>query len=368
MSPISGILLAMIDQRIQNKIDRILSRHGDVEAALGDPQIVRDQKKYKELMQEFSHLSETVECYRQYQSYFGEYGEAVELAGMEDDPEMQEMAREEAATLKERSDNLLKELNVLLVPRDPLDGKNIIMEIRAGTGGDEAALFAADLYRMYSRYAENKGWKSEIIEANETGIGGFKEIIYSISGKSVYGDLRYESGAHRVQRVPETESGGRIHTSAVTVAVLPEAEDTDIEIKQEDLRIDVFRSSGPGGQSVNTTDSAVRITHVPTGVTVTCQDEKSQIKNKAKAMRVLKARLFEAEEEKKNRERAAERKSQVGTGDRSERIRTYNYPQNRVTDHRINLTLYKLEAIMQGEMKEIFNALKLNAQEEALED
>ena len=358
----------MIDERIQNKIDRILSRHSEVESSLGNPDVVKDQKKYKELMQEFSHLSDTVNCYKEYNDTFSQYQDAIELAEMEEDREMKEMAREEADSLKEKSEKLLNDLNVLLVPRDPLDGKNIIMEIRAGTGGDEAALFAADLYRMYTRYAETKGWKSEIIEANETGIGGFKEIIYSISGKSVYGDLRYESGAHRVQRVPETESGGRIHTSAVTVAVLPEAEDTDIEIRQEDLRIDVFRSSGPGGQSVNTTDSAVRITHMPTGVIVTCQDEKSQIKNKAKAMRVLKARLFEAEEEKKNAERAANRKSQVGTGDRSERIRTYNYPQNRVTDHRINLTLYKLEAIMQGELREIFDALKLNAQEEALED
>ncbi|MDC7221433.1 MAG: peptide chain release factor 1 [Spirochaetales bacterium] len=358
----------MIDERMQNKIDRILARHSEVETSLGDPDVVKDQKKYKELMQEFSHLADTANCYNDYKSALDQYNDALELADMEEDEEMKEMAREEASSLKESSEKLFTQLNVLLVPRDPLDGKNIIMEIRAGTGGDEAALFAADLYRMYTRYAETKGWKSEIIEASETGIGGFKEIIYSISGKSVYGDLRYESGAHRVQRIPATESGGRIHTSAVTVAVLPEAEDTDIEIKTEDLRIDVFRSSGPGGQSVNTTDSAVRITHIPTGVIVTCQDEKSQIKNKAKAMRVLKARLFEAEEEKKNAERAAERKNQVGSGDRSERIRTYNYPQNRVTDHRINLTLYKLEAIMQGDLRETFDALKLNAQEEALDD
>jgi peptide chain release factor 1 len=358
----------MIDERMQNKIDRILARHKELEVSLGDPDIVKDQKKYKEVMQEFSHLSDTVDCHNKYTDALSQYNDAVELSEMEEDAEMREMAEEEAASLKEKAERLFTDLNVLLVPRDPLDGKNIIMEIRAGTGGDEAALFAADLYKMYSRYAESKGWKSEIMEANETGIGGFKEIIFSISGKSVYGDLRYESGAHRVQRVPETESGGRIHTSAVTVAVLPEAEDTDIEIRQEDLRVDVFRSSGPGGQSVNTTDSAVRITHIPTGVIVTCQDEKSQIKNKAKALRVLKARLFEAEEEKKNAERAANRKSQVGTGDRSERIRTYNYPQNRVTDHRINLTLYKLEAIMLGDLREVFDALKLNAQEEALEE
>jgi peptide chain release factor 1 len=240
------------------------------------------------------------------------------------------------------------------------------MEVRAGTGGDEAALFAADLYRMYSRYSELQGWKVEILSSHETGIGGFKEIVCSISGKSVYGDLRYESGVHRVQRVPQTESGGRIHTSAITIAVLPEAEETDVNIKENELKIDVFRSSGPGGQSVNTTDSAVRITHLPTGLVVICQDEKSQIKNKAKAMRVLRARLLEAEEDKKQAERAANRKSQVGSGDRSERIRTYNFPQNRLTDHRINLTLYKLDSVLQGDLKEIFDALKISAQEELL--
>lgn len=242
------------------------------------------------------------------------------------------------------------------------------MEIRAGTGGDEAALFAADLFRMYSKFAEQNKWKIEVMNANEIGIGGFKEISFSISGKNVYGNLRYESGVHRVQRVPTTESGGRVHTSAVTVAVLPEAEETDIEIKNEDLKIDVFRSSGPGGQSVNTTDSAVRITHLPTGVVVTCQDEKSQIKNKAKALRVLRARLYEAEEAKKQSERAENRKNQVGSGDRSERIRTYNFPQNRVTDHRINLTLYKLEYVMQGELGEIIESLKIAAGEQALKE
>lgn len=249
-----------------------------------------------------------------------------------------------------------------------MEGKNIIMEIRAGTGGDEAALFAADLFTMYSRYAESKRWKIEIISGHETGIGGFKEIIYSISGKNVFGTLRWESGAHRVQRVPETESGGRIHTSAVTVAVLPEAEETDIEIRPEDLKVDVMRSSGPGGQSVNTTDSAVRLTHLPTGLVVTCQDEKSQIKNRAKALRVLRSRLYELEEEKKARERADNRKTQVGSGDRSERIRTYNFPQNRITDHRINLTLYKLDLVMAGELEEVIDALRLAAGEEALKE
>jgi peptide chain release factor 1 len=249
-----------------------------------------------------------------------------------------------------------------------MEGKDIIMEIRAGTGGEEAALFAANLFRMYSHYADTKGWKIEVLSSNETGIGGYKELVLSISGKDVYGSLRFESGVHRVQRVPETESGGRIHTSAVTVAVLPEAEETDIEIRQEELKVDVMRAGGPGGQSVNTTDSAVRLTHLPTGLVVICQDEKSQIKNKAKALRVLRSRLFDLEEEKKNRERAEARKSQVGSGDRSERIRTYNFPQNRLTDHRINLTLYKLELIMAGDLDEVIEALKIAAGEAALKE
>jgi peptide chain release factor 1 len=257
-------------------------------------------------------------------------------------------------------------LKFLLVPRDPLDEKNIIMEIRAGTGGDEAALFAADLFRMYSRFAETKNWKFEIMHSNETEIGGFKEIIFSINGKNVYENLRYESGVHRVQRVPATEASGRIHTSAVTVAVLPEADETEIEIHHDDLRIDVMRAGGPGGQCVNTTDSAVRITHIPSGIVVHCQDEKSQIKNKAKAMRILRARIYEMEEARAASERAEARKNQVGSGDRSERIRTYNFPQNRLTDHRIGLTLYKLDLIMQGDVEELFDALKLSAREDLL--
>jgi peptide chain release factor 1 len=257
-------------------------------------------------------------------------------------------------------------LKQLLVPRDPMDDKNVIMEIRAGTGGDEAALFAADLFRMYSYYSDNQKWKIEIMSESPTGIGGFKEIISSISGKEVYARLRYESGVHRVQRVPVTEAGGRIHTSTATVAVLPEVEETDIEINQIDLRIDVMRAGGPGGQSVNTTDSAVRITHLPTGIVVHCQDEKSQHKNKAKALRILRARLYEAEEERKHAERAQARQSQIGSGDRAEKIRTYNFPQNRATDHRINLTLYKLDAVMKGDIGEFVDALRLHAQETAL--
>jgi peptide chain release factor 1 len=281
---------------------------------------------------------------------------------------MLEMTREELSGLKVALAGSQKKTKMLLIPPDPMEGKDIIMEIRAGTGGDEAALFAADLFRMYSHYADEKGWKMEIISSHETGIGGFKELVIGVSGKDVFGSLRWESGTHRVQRVPETESGGRIHTSAVTVAVLPEAEETDIEIRSEDLKTDVMRSSGPGGQSVNTTDSAVRLTHLPTGLVVICQDEKSQIKNKAKALRVLRSRLFDMEEEKKNRERSEARKSQVGTGDRSGRIRTYNFPQNRFTDHRINLTLYKLELIMGGQLEEVIDAMKVAAGELAIQE
>jgi peptide chain release factor 1 len=275
------------------------------------------------------------------------------------------MAEEEVEGLTSRIERTQRELAVLLVPPDPLDAKNTIMEIRAGTGGDEASLFAADLYRMYSRYAESVGWKIEVLDRNETEVGGFKEITFSVSGNEVYSHLKYEGGVHRVQRIPSTESGGRIHTSAVTVAVLPEAEETDVTIRTEDLRIDVFRSSGPGGQSVNTTDSAVRVTHIPTGLVVSCQDEKSQHKNKAKALRVLKARLFELEDRKRKDALAETRRTMVGSGDRSERIRTYNFPQSRLTDHRINLTLYKLDAIIAGDLGEVLEALRLSAGETA---
>jgi len=351
-----------------DKLNSISERFTQVEKELANPDIMKDMNGYKKLMQEHSHLSEIVTEYTNYKQIKQEIDDAHLLIDEETDPEMKEMAKEELKGLEESFEASGTKLKALLIPKDPLDQKNIIMEIRAGTGGDEAALFAADLYRMYSRFAESQKWTIEVMDANEIGIGGFKEIVFSISGKSVYENLRYESGVHRVQRVPATESGGRVHTSAVTVAVLPEAEETDIEVKNEDLKIDVYRSSGPGGQSVNTTDSAVRITHLPTGLVVTCQDEKSQIKNKAKAMRVLKARLFEAVEAKKNAERSEARKSQVGSGDRSERIRTYNFPQNRLTDHRINLTLYKLDAIMEGSLEETLEALKLSAREALLKE
>jgi peptide chain release factor 1 len=351
---------------MEEKLEHLKQRYEELQELIADPDIHKDPGRYKELMQEHSHLSELVAVYDEYEETRQALAETRELVEGEKDPDMKAMAREELESLEEKEAKLENRLKLLLVPKDPLDGKDTIVEIRAGTGGDEASLFAADLYRMYSRYAEKHNWKIEVMDQSPTEVGGFKEIVFSVAGKNVYGTLKYESGVHRVQRVPTTESGGRIHTSAVTVAVLPEAQDTDIQLSNEDLRIDVFRSSGPGGQSVNTTDSAVRITHIPTGTVVSCQDEKSQHKNKAKALRVLKARLYEAEEQRKRAERASARKSQIGSGDRSERIRTYNFPQNRLTDHRINLTLYKLDQVMQGELDEAVEALKLTDREESL--
>jgi peptide chain release factor 1 len=344
----------------------MLERHEEISQMVLDPSLVKDQQKYREIMKEYAHLCEVAESQKGIEALEAQAAGARTLTQSEKDPEMRELAREELSELEAALARAADAQKLLLIPHDPLDEKNIIMEIRAGTGGEEAALFVADLYRMYSRFAETRSWKFEIMTINETELGGYKEIVFSITGNNVYENLRYESGAHRVQRVPETESSGRIHTSAVTVAVLPEAEETEIEIRPDDLRVDVMRASGPGGQCVNTTDSAVRLTHLPTGLVVIQQDEKSQIKNKAKAMRVLRARLFELEESKKNAERSEARKSQVGSGDRSERIRTYNFPQNRLTDHRINLTLYKLDLIMQGELTELFDALKLYAREELL--
>ena len=348
------------------KLDMMIERYQELQTLVSDPAVMKDQQRYKELMRETAGLEEVAERYGRYKKLKSEIDSTEQLIEEGGEGELIALAREELETLQVREEEMERELKVLLIPKDPMDLKNIIMEIRAGTGGDEAALFAADLFRVYSKYAEARRWIIEILSSHQTEIGGFKDIIFSISGKSVYESLRYESGVHRVQRVPVTETGGRIHTSAVTVAVLPEAEQTEIAIRQEDLRVDVYRSSGPGGQSVNTTDSAVRITHLPSGLVVTCQDEKSQHKNKAKALRVLRARVFEQEEEKKHEERAAARRMQVGSGDRSERIRTYNFPQNRVTDHRINLTLYRLEEVMLGDLEEIVDTLKLSAREEYL--
>ncbi len=351
---------------MHDRLERLKARFTELETEIQNPDLARDPARYKDTMREHAYLSDLMEEYANLRRIEEGIRDARSLAQDSDDPDMRDMAREELRELEEELPKSEERIKFLLIPPDPLEEKNIIMEIRGGTGGEEAALFASDLFRMYTRFAETKGWKYEILSSNETGLGGYKEITFSISGKYVYGSLRYESGVHRVQRVPATEASGRIHTSAVTVAVLPEAEETEIVIRQEDLRIDVMRAGGPGGQCVNTTDSAVRLTHIPTGLVVICQDEKSQIKNKAKAMRVLRTRLFEMEEEKRNAERAADRKSQVGSGDRSERIRTYNFPQNRLTDHRINLTLYKLDLVMQGDLTELFEALAMSAREEQL--
>jgi len=351
---------------MNERLNSLLKRYGELSLVIQDPDITKDQNRYRSAMKEYSQLSEIAAIHDETEDLSKQLEEAKSIAQEEKDPQMRELAREEYKELETRLRDCEDRLKFLLIPKDPLDEKNIIMEIRAGTGGEEAALFAADLYRLYSRFAETKGWKFEIMSSNETELGGLKEIVFSISGNNVYENLRYESGVHRVQRVPATEASGRIHTSAVTVAVLPEADETEIDIRQEDLRIDVMRAGGPGGQCVNTTDSAVRITHLPTGITVHCQDEKSQIKNKAKAMRILRARIYEAEEAKAAAERAEARKTQVGSGDRSERIRTYNFPDNRVTDHRIGLTLYKLDRIMEGDIGEVFDALKLSAREELL--
>ncbi len=348
------------------KLEELSIRYSEINLLVQDPELVKDVKRYKDVMREHSHLTQVMESYAEYKSLLHGIEESQILITEESDVEMKELAREELKELEARRPVLETELKMLLIPPDPLEEKNIIMEIRGGTGGDEASLFAADLFRMYTRYAESKGWKYEIMDASETEVGGYKEISFSITGKFVYGSLRWEAGVHRVQRVPETEAQGRIHTSAVTVAVLPEAEETEIEIRQEDLRIDVMRAGGNGGQCVNTTDSAVRLTHIPTGLVVIQQDEKSQLRNKEKALRVLRARLFDLEESKKQAERSAARKNMVGSGDRSERIRTYNFPQNRITDHRINLTLYKLDQFMQGSLDEMIDALNITAKEAAL--
>jgi len=348
-----------------NKLEEVEDRFREVEGLLSDPAVIRDQAKFRALTKEHADLAEVVEAFRNYKKVCEAIEGNRELL-READPELREMAREELPGLEERKEALSRDLHLLLLPKDPNDAKNVILEIRAGTGGEEAALFAADLFRMYSRYAEGRGWRVELLSASEADAGGFKEVISLISGDRVYSRLKYESGTHRVQRVPETEAQGRIHTSACTVAVLAEAEDVDFEINPSDLRIDVYRASGAGGQHVNKTESAVRITHLPTGVVVSCQDEKSQHKNRAKAMKVLQSRLYDRLLSDQQAAQAADRKSQVGSGDRSERIRTYNYPQGRCTDHRIGLTLYKLDQIMQGDLDEVVEALSTHYQAEQL--
>jgi peptide chain release factor 1 len=348
-----------------NKLEEVVDRFREVEGLLSDPSVVADQKKFRSLTKEHSELAEIVDAFEAYKKV-GEDIEGNRGLLRDADPELREMARAELPELERRQEELTQRLRALLLPKDPNDEKNVILEIRAGTGGEEAALFAGALFRMYSRYADAKRWRVEVMSASESDAGGFKEVIAMISGQRVYSRLKYESGAHRVQRVPETEAQGRIHTSACTVAVLPEAEDVDVDIDPSDLRIDVYRASGAGGQHVNKTESAIRITHVPTGVVVTCQDEKSQHKNKAKAMKILQSRILDSMIAEQNARTAADRKSQVGSGDRSERIRTYNFPQGRCTDHRIGLTLYRLDGIMQGDLDEIIDALSTHEQADIL--
>ena len=348
-----------------NKLDEVVERFDELTRSLSEPEIAADPKAFRPIAKERSDLEPVVDTYRAYKGVMDQV-EENEMLLEDGDPEIRMMASEELADLRKRQEELEKKLKVLLLPKDPRDDKNIILEVRAGTGGEEAALFAADLFRMYSRYAEQRRWKVELLTAHETGLGGYKEIQLLIAGTQVYSHLKYESGVHRVQRVPETETQGRIHTSAVTVAVLPEAEEVDVEINEADLRIDLYRASGAGGQHVNVTDSAVRITHVPSGAVVSCQDERSQHKNKAKAMKILRSRILEARIEEQQQEMASDRRAQVGSGDRSERIRTYNYPQNRITDHRVGLTVYKLEMVMEGDLDHILEPVHTWFQAESL--
>jgi peptide chain release factor 1 len=336
------------------KLDKIEERYSELEKLLSHKEIIDDREKFQNFSKELSDLQEIVALYREYKIIQNNIKNTEELLK---DKEMKELAQQEVKELEDKAAELEKQIEILLIPKDPYDEKNTLLEIRSGTGGEEAALFAGDLLRMYLRYAERKGWKTEMISTNPTGLGGYKEAIVNIIGKGAYSKFKFESGTHRVQRVPETEAGGRIHTSAATVAVMPEAEDVDLHIEEKDLRVDTYRASGAGGQHVNKTDSAVRITHIPTGVVVACQDERSQHQNRMKAMKLLRARILEAKEEKQRKERELSRKIMVGTGDRSEKIRTYNFPQSRVTDHRINLTLYKLQMILDGDIDEIIDAL-----------
>ncbi len=350
---------------IAEKIKDIKERYQKLQEELSSPEVINDRERYKALSEELKKLTPIYEKAEEYEKTLNSMKEAEELLS---DDELKELAKEEFKEASEKLKKLENELKIMLLPKDPNDEKNVILEIRAGTGGEEAALFAADLFRMYSRYAERKGFEVEVMDKSLSDTGGIKEIVVGVKGKGAYSRFKYESGTHRVQRVPVTESQGRIHTSAATVAVLPEAKEVDVQINPEDLKIDVFRASGHGGQHVNTTDSAVRITHIPTGIVVSCQDEKSQLKNKAKAMTVLRARLYDLYQRKQQEERARERRQQIGSGDRSERIRTYNFPQGRVTDHRINLTLYKLDSIMEGDLDELIDALTLDEQTRKLKE
>lgn len=350
-----------------DKLDFILEKYEELSLKVSDPDIINNQPLWQKHIKEMGEMEPIVNKYREYKKAKESIAEAKEMLEMGDE-ELKELAKMELSELEDKIPAMEDELKVLLLPKDPNDEKNVILEIRAGTGGEEAALFAQDLLRMYLRYAERRGWKAEIMDANDTGIGGIKEASVLIKGKGAYSRMKYESGTHRVQRVPETESSGRIHTSAATVAVLPEVDDVEVEINPNDVRVDVYRSSGNGGQCVNTTDSAVRLTHIPTGLVVTCQDEKSQIKNKDKAFKVLRSRLYDMKLQEQNAEISAERKSQVGSGDRSERIRTYNFPQGRVTDHRIGMTIYKLDSFLDGEIDEIVDGLITSDQAEKMKD
>lgn len=353
---------------VLDRLKAIEERYNTLNQLLSDPETMNDMDKFREYSKEQASIQETVEVYRQFSDVLGQLDDAKAMLEDKLDDDMREMVKEEVNELEETKEQLEEKLKILLLPKDPNDDKNVIVEIRGAAGGDEAALFAADLYRMYSRYAEAHGWKTEIIEANYTELGGYKEIIFMINGQGAYSHLKYENGAHRVQRVPSTESGGRIHTSTATVAVLPEAEEVEVDVHEKDIRVDTFASSGPGGQSVNTTMSAVRLTHIPTGIVVSCQDEKSQIKNKEKAMKVLRARIYDKFQQEAQAEYAETRKNAVGTGDRSERIRTYNFPQNRVTDHRIGLTIQKLDQILEGKLEEFIEALILEDQTRKMEN
>lgn len=351
-----------------DKLQGLEDKYLDLESRISDPDVIADQNKWQSLTKMHARLGDVVESFRQYKQLLQHIADAKEMQEISDEPEMLDMIKAELAELTPQVEPLEHRLRILLLPKDPNDEKNIIMEIRGGAGGDEAALFAGVLFRMYTRYAESRGWRVEVLDSNPTGLGGMKEVVFMITGFGVYSVLKYESGVHRVQRVPETESSGRIHTSTVTVAVLPEAEEVDIEVNPNDLRVDTFCASGAGGQHVNKTESAVRITHLPTGIVAQCQDEKSQIQNREKCMRIIRAKLLEEAQEEQRKSLASDRKSQVGTGDRSERIRTYNYPQGRVTDHRIGLTLHKLDAVVDGDLQELIDALTTVDQTERLKN